>query len=221
MKTAANFLVAFALLFPFLATSKDAKVGTSKDSINFYRVELVCPAAPHIGCGSASKPVLLNLERQPPISEAWLNRSGTVLAVVWKQNDPARAREKIISSFLEQEKVREIKGGAREQTLKSFRSGTGWYRGAEVDRLSEEEAEIMAGRLVRRMQKLITITEEKGRALQHEFSPVLARKLTRSEAQEQTEAALRKICQEHLNEKDIAVLHEAHQKGAFSNLRTE
>src|SRR6266550_2309017 len=37
-----------------------------------------------IGCGSASKPILLDLERQAGVLEAWLNRAGTIIAVVWK-----------------------------------------------------------------------------------------------------------------------------------------
>ena len=54
------------------------------DRISFYEVPLVCPAAPEIGCGSRSKPILLQLEREEAVAEAWLNRPGTVIAVVWK-----------------------------------------------------------------------------------------------------------------------------------------
>src|SRR2546425_5658925 len=42
--------------------------------LSFYEVPLVCPAAPQIGCGSASKPLLLELERSDVVSQAWLNR---------------------------------------------------------------------------------------------------------------------------------------------------
>src|SRR6266436_10087542 len=51
--------------------------------LSFYEVPLVCPAAPQIGCGSASKPLLLELEHGGAVSEAWLNRAGTILAVIW------------------------------------------------------------------------------------------------------------------------------------------
>ena len=214
-----KFFVLLALWIPCLGISKD--VPLNKKRISFYEAELVCPAAPQIGCGSAAKPILLELERHPQVAEAWLKRSGTVLAVVWKENVASRARGKIVASSLEQKKAREIKGAAREQGLQTFLSGSGWYRGAKVDRLSEEEAKIMAARLVRRMQKLITLPDAKASTLQYAFSEVLARKLTKGETQEQTEAALMKICQEHLDEKDIAILHEAHQKGAFSNLRSD
>ena len=55
-----------------------------EESITFYDVPLVCGAAPSIGCGSRAKPLLLDLERQPAIKEAWLNRTGTVVAIVWR-----------------------------------------------------------------------------------------------------------------------------------------
>ena len=42
----------------------------SPKQVSFYQVPLVCPAAPQIGCGSASKPLLLELENSPAVSEA-------------------------------------------------------------------------------------------------------------------------------------------------------
>ena len=51
--------------------------------ITFYDVPLVCGAAPAIGCGSRAKPLLIDLERQSAIKEAWLNRAGTIVAIVW------------------------------------------------------------------------------------------------------------------------------------------
>ncbi len=55
---------------------------TSMDRISVFNVSLQCPAAPQIGCGTASKPILLQLEREPAVAEAWLNRAGTQIAVV-------------------------------------------------------------------------------------------------------------------------------------------
>src|SRR6516225_5053331 len=52
--------------------------------ISFYDVPLVCGAAPSIGCGSRATPLLIDLERQTSIKEAWLNRTGTIVAVVWR-----------------------------------------------------------------------------------------------------------------------------------------
>lgn len=54
------------------------------DRIDFYQVSLRCRAAPGLGCGSRAKPLLLELERNPAVAEAWLNRAGTLVAVVRK-----------------------------------------------------------------------------------------------------------------------------------------
>jgi hypothetical protein len=64
---------------------------TDPETISFYDVPLVCGAAPSIGCGSRAKPLLLDLEQQTSIREAWLNRTGTIVAIVWR--GPARMEE--------------------------------------------------------------------------------------------------------------------------------
>jgi hypothetical protein len=48
----------------------------------FLVPSLVCTAAPQIGCGARAKAIHLDLQRDPNIPEAWLNKTGTVLAVV-------------------------------------------------------------------------------------------------------------------------------------------
>ena len=68
---------------------EDAKIAVTSDRISLFEVALRCEAAPEIGCGSRSKPVLLQLEREPMITEAWLNESGTVLAVVGRRGPAA------------------------------------------------------------------------------------------------------------------------------------
>src|SRR5438045_7495907 len=70
--------------------------------LSFYEVPLVCPAAPQIGCGSASKPVLLELEHSEVVSEAWLNRAGTTMAIVWSEGSKSRQRSKTIKTILKQ-----------------------------------------------------------------------------------------------------------------------
>ncbi len=74
-----------------------ASPSPSFDGVSIFKVSLQCPAAPRISCGSASKPVLLALEREPAVAEAWLNRAGTLLAVVWKSQPDARARQRVAS----------------------------------------------------------------------------------------------------------------------------
>jgi hypothetical protein len=52
---------------------------TNDETITFYDVPLVCGAAPEIGCGSRAKLLLIDLEQQSGIKEAWLNRTGTIV----------------------------------------------------------------------------------------------------------------------------------------------
>ena len=104
--------------------------------VSFYQVPLVCPAAPHIGCGTAAKPFLLELESSPVVSEAWLHRAGTIIAVVWSEQSTARQHAGILKNVLKDRELtaKELKGVARDQALKDFQSTSGWYRGADVDR---------------------------------------------------------------------------------------
>jgi len=69
----------------------------SNEVIIFYDVHLACDAAPAIGCGSRAKPLLMDLERQAAIEEAWLNRAGTILAIIWA--GPAHSAEVAQSVF--------------------------------------------------------------------------------------------------------------------------
>ena len=89
MKTHLTAVLAGGLLYvPFASGAENAALVTA-DRISVFQAPLVCPAAPQIGCGSASKPILLDLERQPGVLEAWLNRAGTIIAVVWKAESDA------------------------------------------------------------------------------------------------------------------------------------
>ena len=204
-------------LLPLLAAASNGKIQPYEKRITFYEANLVCPAAPQIGCGSAAKPVLLALERNPDVSEAWLNRAGTLIAVVWKDRAP-RKREKLVQTALDEPKVHELKEESRAEALKTFMTGKGWYRGAAVDRLSEEEAGINAAKLVAKIRELISITEAKAETLQHEFAAVLGRKLTQGGSREETEAELMRVCQTHLDQNDLTTLHTAYESGAFSHL---
>src|SRR6266481_5495110 len=142
------------------ADVKASKEGTSRKNVSVYQVPWRCPAALQIGCGSHAKPVLLELEQNPGVSEAWLNRQGTAVAVVWKADAKRNARRDA-EKTLKVGKASKLSGQARSKTLADFDSGKGWYRGADVDRLSEEEAGVIAARWVRRVQAKTTLAEEK------------------------------------------------------------
>ncbi len=74
-----QFALMTALIIPLLVVAGliiKKKTKPKKPAISFYKTPLVCNAAPEIGCGSRAKPALLELEKNPAVKEAWLNRSG-------------------------------------------------------------------------------------------------------------------------------------------------
>lgn len=135
-------------------------------NISFYKVPLVCNAAPTIGCGSRSKPVLLDLEKDQDVQEAWLNRPGTVIAVIWNPASNLNTRKNVITRVFGNHQVNasELIMNDYAENLQSFSTKTGWYKGSDVNSLSKEEAGIIADRLlqaVREKTKLSTEQEKK------------------------------------------------------------
>ncbi len=122
------------------------------DQVNFYEVPLRCPASRNLGYGSAAKPILAALEEKGAIQEAWLNYPGTTLAIVWKKGTTPDERAADIRSEREEwhMPLHELTGSLRDAILSSFMSDKAWYRGAEVDQLSAEEANIIVDRWIRR-----------------------------------------------------------------------
>jgi len=112
---------------------------TNHEIVTFYDVPLVCGAAPTIGCGSRAKPLLMDLERQAAIEEAWLNRTGTIVAIVW--SGPIRAAE-VANLIFERHEIQYRE--QRDDKPSSFRKEGSWFRGAGVDRLSLKEAREIA-----------------------------------------------------------------------------
>src|SRR6516162_7484498 len=134
------------------------KNSTNAETIAFYDVPLVCGAAPSIGCGSRAKPLLGDLERQVPIKEAWLNRTGTVVAIVWR--GPAQMEE-VGRPVFERHDIQYTERSKDNLTTDSFRAEGAWLRGVEVDRLSREEAREIAERSVNSAMKgrLVSVEE--------------------------------------------------------------
>lgn len=136
-------------------------MGMSTASLTFYEVPLICNAAPNIGCGSRSKPALVELEKNPAVKEAWLNRPGTVIAIVWKD----KPQTEIAKPIFDQNAIAYTELTEKEAISykQSFGEENLWYRGADVDKLSKEEATIIAESAVKFAikNKLITQTEAK------------------------------------------------------------
>jgi len=189
---------------PLAIAAGDAAVVTA-DRISVFEVPLVCPAAPWIGCGGASKPILLQLEREPGVLEAWLNRAGTKIAVVWKPGADGERRRNVAAG-LKEDRAIELQGESRDEAVKDFLSGKGWYRGAEVDRLSEEEAGVIAARLVRWVQAKTPLAKDKAEGLERTFTDVLRKDLT---GKSTGPNRLEDVARQYLDQEQIKILKEA------------
>ena len=177
MKTHLTAVLAGGLLYAPFASAAENATALTADRISVFQAPLVCPAAPQIGCGSASTPILLDLEKQPGVFQAWLNRAGTIIAVVWKPESDTETRSKVATG-LKEDRATELQGDSRDKSVQDFLSGKGWYHGADVDRLSEEEADIIAARLVRGVHAKSALTRDKAEGLQRAFSDTLRKDLT-------------------------------------------
>ncbi len=142
--------------FTSLATSS---FEAPKQGVTFHQVNLICAAATDIGCGSRSKPVLLDLEKEGDIKEAWLNRAGTIVAVVWEED--AEPQLNVVPAIFEQhgKSIETLEGKAYQEQLTSFKKDK-WYRGAEVDQLSMEEAGRIASQIVDQLVAGDVLSEE-------------------------------------------------------------
>jgi len=180
--------------------------------VSLYLVPLVCPAAPEIGCGGKAKPILKQLEEQEGVSQAWLNREGTMLAIVWKPNANRSVSTRAIREACNAQKLTltPLEGKEFDQALAKFRSGSGWYRAENVDRLSEREAEVIVERIVRRLKSKIALSDEKSGKLQAELLSRCKDLLRRSTTDQQAvEEELYRSVQSFLSSEELATLKEA------------
>jgi hypothetical protein len=214
MKTQLLAVLAGGLLYAALAIAAKEAAAATADRVSVFKAPLVCPAAPQIGCGTASKPILLDLERQPGVLEAWLNRAGTRIAVVWKPESDAPTRGKIVAE-LKEDHATELDGKPRDEAVKDFLSGKGWYRGADVDRLSEEEADVIAARMVRRLQAKTGLGKDKAEGLQRALADAYRQRLTNKISREQELSRFRDIGREYLIKDQMAILKQAIESGVL------
>jgi hypothetical protein len=148
-----------------------------QDKITFYEVPLTCSAAPDIGCGSRIKPLFTDAEKQKSIREIWSNHRGTVIAVIWKN----KRQENTMQSLFDKHKIKAvpITDPEMEQTLiASLKGKDKWYKGAETDLLSMEEAEIIAANLTNFAEEAKLVTEQEALAIRKDFEDYYKRELT-------------------------------------------
>jgi hypothetical protein len=189
------------------------------DEVSLFRVPLRCGMAPEIGCGSLARPLLVALERIPGIAEAWLNREGTLLAVVGSKDFTDESRAQVVKVALETEDIfsEELRGKARATALEGFFIGADWLRGTDVDQLSRREAGIIALRLVKRLQTRVTVSEEVAHSLESAITAFFKQRFLRDRIQpEQVDASneeLLKIASAYLDERAIGAFASALEDG--------
>lgn len=152
---------------------------------NVYQARLRCESAPEIGCGLRAKPLLNDLERVPGIREAWLNRAGNLIAVVRTATGSGRdGADPALAVFRTHRiAIKALHGERFANALNDFASRSGWHRSAEVDRLSEEEARIIAARLVARLRTRAALPELRAKALEAAIAEACAHELIRNPTQ--------------------------------------
>jgi hypothetical protein len=209
-----------SLIGASLLRAEEDNAGVAPNRISFFAVPLQCPAAPQIGCGLVSKPILVELEHQPTIKEAWLNESGTLIAVVWRNSADPEAGTNAAQRVLQNHGLTATEPAAAERAvdLKSFTSGQAWYHSTEVEILSKEEAKIIAARLVRRVQAKAGLSDDKAKALETRFyefmaSPVMLAMSSRHTWIETAAPALLKVARELLSQNEVEAVREAIGKG--------
>lgn len=127
--------------------------GRNANDATFYRVPLMCSAVRGLGCGTRAKPVLVDLQQESIVREAWLNDAGDVLAVVWTPDSSPAERESVVKATATAHELsaEPLAGATRDAAAATFGSGTGWHRGTDVDHLSAREAQVISDRLMRRV----------------------------------------------------------------------
>jgi copper chaperone CopZ len=192
-----------------------SKAERPAERVSFFEVPLGCQAAEGLGCGWMAKPILRELEGKEGIAEARINYPGTVLAVVWK--DPGRSApgHAVVEQAFKQRDLETalIRGAAREKALEDLVTDR-WYRADEVDRLSEREAEVIASRLVGRVERRLGLAKERATALKKDLSAAIAKQLT-AESEEDCDPAkeLMEVARKHLNPEESAELRRAAEQG--------
>ncbi|GAC1395015.1 MAG: hypothetical protein NVSMB68_11850 [Thermoanaerobaculia bacterium] len=138
------------------------------DSVSFYEVGLVCKAAPKIGCGSKAKPVLLTLSAHPRIDGVWLNEAGTHLAIAWKASAHRMTMEQLDQLLTDSGiAIHDIASEDQPALAASFAANAGWYDASSVDQLSQQEARLIAARIVKRLNAKTAISADQRTALQN------------------------------------------------------
>ncbi len=220
-----------ALIIPLLVVAGfivNDNTRSKVESVSFYETPLVCNAAPEIGCGSRAKPALLALEKSPAVKEAWLNRAGTIIAIVWKDKVQS---EKVARPILEENNIEFTELSPKDATVhkKEFRKSNAWFRGADVDVLSREEATTIAENTVKFALESNLITKEEAEKIRKEveayFKEELVKLRTQAQLSEDSEhkfmEAMYSIGEKHIGKERTEKALELYMKGCEQQCRKD
>lgn len=151
-------------------------------SVGLYAVPLVCEAVPQIGCGCLAKPVLTQLGDHPDIARAWLHHHGDVIAIEWLREVDTDQQVGLLRAALGGDsKAALVADSSATTLLATFPNPLYWYQRETVDQLSQEEAHIIAARLVQRLSQA-RVPLPDGAALQCDLACALQEVLVADEA---------------------------------------
>jgi hypothetical protein len=139
------------------------------ESTSVFRVPLACEAVPQIGCGVRAKPVLQALERDPAVHQVRLHHEGRLLVVAWAGKDAdAAARRRVLSTLRSRGlKVVALRGAARANALSDLAANSStWFRSAGVDRLTKQEARVIAARMLTRLRARAWLANSAAKSLE-------------------------------------------------------
>lgn len=198
------------------AKSYDRLASVAQERVTIYSVPLRCPLVAGLGCGSAAKPVLAELEREPGVAEAWINHSGTKLALVWKNEEGASKRAKVVAAASKATKLNELSGAERENALKDIQSGPRWYRVRDVDELSREEAESVTRRLLDRIDAAEPLPKDKRELLRTSFTDTLKRRFIEGRmSDKEVSEKLFRAAHQHVGPKGIEALEKTIREACY------
>jgi hypothetical protein len=159
-------------------------IKASDEKVSYYEVPLVCGAAPSIGCGSRIKPLFMDTEKEKSIKESWTNRQGTVIAIVWNENE----NEKVIQSLFAKNGI-DAKLVYDSTELKmvaaDFKVNGKWLKGMEVDQLSIEEAGVIAKSLTQFAEDAKIISHEECMSVRKDLENYFKKELVKIRTEEE------------------------------------
>jgi hypothetical protein len=197
---------------------------TSNQSITYYKVPLVCGAAPEIGCGSRIKPFFQETEKENKIKGSWSNRHGTVIAIIWADDfKDEKKREDLIQPLYKKHNIEaELITDAKEiaELGESFKKDK-WYKGMDIDQLSLEEAGVIANEMVTFAKDKGFLNAQKGNSLKYQIEEYFKGELVKvrtlselgsNETRDKWRSDVGAMVEKYIGKEKTAELSEAYMK---------